>query len=55
MFHSNEGKTPYLKIPADGVDERVGLGQAADVDGVTGPDQALVGRVDDLERDSRCD
>ena len=45
----------YLKIPVDGVDQRIGFRHATDVDGVTGPDQALVGRVDDLKRDSRCD
>ena len=45
----------YLKEPGDGVNERVGLGEASDVDRVAGPDQALVGRVHDLERDPRCD
>ncbi len=38
-----------LKIPGDGVNERVGLADAPEVDGVTGADQALVDGVDDLQ------
>ena len=44
----------YLKIPSDCVNERVGFRDAADVDGVAGPNQTLVNRVHDLEGNSRC-